>query len=228
MFRTIRDHQSSSVKVKADKKKKNGTWGYSSSKRHVKAKVMELPFAEDLDTLAKRVGINDLNEVEFLTNDKDEGVERVFVRIDDFINLEISQMLQRSYSVDYLNEFIGPRTRISDVKIPPASSNSAMKSQSMLSIEAYAATHQKKQQRKQSNARPAHVDDNVDSIATDFRIAPYDLRYWSILKLLEEERKSEDGVVTYFEEPNARKDLLDSWPMPAQIIKEALCKWFVY
>jgi hypothetical protein len=163
MFRSIRDHQSASVRAKNDdKKKKNGSWGYSSSKRHVKAKVMELPFAEDLDSLAKRIGINDLNEIDYAFDDKDEAVERVFVRIDDFLNVDISQILQRSYSLDYLNELIGPRTRISDVKIP---TNPTFNNPSLLSFEGAHANMNK-------NGNNQIISTNETS---DFRECPYDL-----------------------------------------------------
>jgi len=163
MFRSIRDHQSASVRAKNDdKKKKNGSWGYSSSKRHVKAKVMELPFAEDLDSLAKRIGINDLNEIDYAFDDKDEAVERVFVRIDDFLNVEISQILQRSYSLDYLNELIGPRTRISDVKIP---TNPTFTNPSLLSFEGANANMNK-------SGNNQIISTNETS---DFRECPYDL-----------------------------------------------------
>lgn len=189
MFRSIRDHQSSSVKVKyEDKKKNNGSWGYSSSKRHVKAKVMELPFAEDLDSLAKKIGIKDLNDIDYAFDEKDDAVERVFVRIDDFLNVEVSQILQRSYSLDYLNELIGPRARISDVKIP---TNQTTNNQSLLSSEGFNINLNKNENNQIKNSNDAG----------QFREAPYDLKYWSILKLLEEERKYGDGQSkNYFED----------------------------
>ena len=211
MFRSIRDHQSASVKAKCDdKSRKNGSWGYSSSKRHVKAKVMELPFAEDLDILAKRIGINELNEIEYAFDDKEDMIERVFVRIDDFLNVEISQVLQRSYSADYLNDSMGPRTRISDVKIPTIQT---MNNQSLLTLEEYTSS---------MNKNRSLANKNLNESSTDFREAPYDLRYWSILKLLEEERKSEDGqLLTYFDDPKNKKE---EWPTHNDVMREILSK----
>src|SRR5690606_8222344 len=108
----------------ASGKAKYATWGYSSGKRHVKAKVMELPFAEDLGSLAKKMSDGLLfadEEISPLSSSSDEtedAVEKVFVRIDDYLSQEISHVLQRSYSSDYLSTGAGPRTRIKYVKIP--------------------------------------------------------------------------------------------------------------
>ena len=208
MFGTIRDHQSSNVKAKgeasiskAKNKKNSGSWGYSSNKRHVRAKVMELPFAEDLNTLAKKVGINDVSQIEQNVCLDDIG-EKVFVRIDDYLNQEISHVLQRSYSVDYLNEGAEPRSRIQYVKIVGQST----KSQSVLGCD-YA------------NLVPQ----------TEIRSAPYDLRYWNILKLLEEERQTEDGkIISYFDDPYAKVESVDEWTKSNKLINGVLCKSFLF
>jgi hypothetical protein len=212
MFATIRDHQSANAKAKgedmqASKRKKSGSWGYSSKKRHVKAKIMELPFAEDLNIIARKLGINDVNLIvnndEALTNgylvnenhyNEDETSERVFVRIDDYVSREISHILQRSYSVDYLSED-APRARIKYVKIP---AQATIKTTSMLdTLQNYtdpfmiadavdAATHPGVSLNSDKTAMIRSSLLNKDN--TDYRIAPYDLKYWSIIKLLEEER----------------------------------------
>ena len=208
MFGTIRDHQSSNVKAKGEvniskkkNKKNSGSWGYSSNKRHVRAKVMELPFAEDLNTLAKKVGINDISQIEQNVCLDDVG-EKVFVRIDDYLNQEISHVLQRSYSVDYLNEGTEPRSRIKYVKILGQST----KSQSMIGCD-YA------------NLVPQ----------TEIRSAPYDLRYWNILKLLEEERQTEDGkIISYFDDPYAKVESVDEWTKSNKLIDGVLCKSFLF
>lgn len=118
MFSTIRDHQSASVKargeinalVAANRRllRKSGSWSYSSGKRHVIAKVMELPFAEDVNQLARRVGLiysgsggalagcesveEQMNQLLSLTTQQqptEATNERVFVRIDDFLSKQV-------------------------------------------------------------------------------------------------------------------------------------------
>ena len=121
MFTSIRDHQGSNAKAKGELKfvrqvkKRSGSWGYSSSKRHVKAKVMDMPYAEDYETIMKRVEMAEAGENCQLA---DEADEKVFVRIDDYLNREVSKALERSYSVDYLNQDAGQRTRIRYIRIP--------------------------------------------------------------------------------------------------------------
>jgi len=191
MFSAIRDHQGSTIKAKGEeklcqiynssrsgKKKKGCTWSYSSSKRHVRAKIMELPIAEDITQLAKSIGINDL----VLNNENQEDtIEKVFVRIDDYLNKEVSKSLQRSYSVDYLNHLAsGCRTRIRYIRIPGQQTTNT---QNMLNY-SYA----------NMNEMPAE-----SMSSTEYRTAPYDLRYWSILKLLEEERNT-GPILNYFDD----------------------------
>lgn len=184
MFSTIRDHQSSSVKAKGEMAiatlggmnrrmlRKSGSWSYSSSKRHVIAKVMELPFAEDVNILARRVGLyaESIADEQTSNNLADATNERVFIRIDDFLSKQVSTFIQRSYSVDYLNKGSGVRSRVKYVKIP----NQTIRTQSMVSYD-YASTC-------------------MPTLFGELRTAPYDLRYWSILKLLEEERQAAGGV----------------------------------
>ncbi|RNA13964.1 hypothetical protein BpHYR1_031328 [Brachionus plicatilis] len=173
MFASIRHHQSSTTKAKGEmnvrRKKKYATWSYSSEKRHVIAKVMELPYADDMSILSKKTGISDLKDLEkSILNSDEDACEKVFVRIDDFLNKQVSQSIQRSYSYDYLNKNAGPKHRIKYVKIP----NQGLKSFSL----------------------PCDLIPQ----ASEYRTAPYDLRYLSILKLLEEERlsqaKSSDSI----------------------------------
>ena len=176
MFGSVRDHQSSTAKAKGEmvikKKKKYGTWSYSSNKRHVIAKVMELPYMDDMSNLSKKTGITDLKDLEksILNNQEDEMYEKVFVRIDDFLNKQVSQSIQRSYSSDYLNKHAGPKHRIKYVKIPSQELNTF--------------------------SLPTEIISQVN----EYRTAPYDLRYLSILKLLEEERlqqfKSSESIDT--------------------------------
>jgi hypothetical protein len=231
MFGTIRDHQSASAKCKGEmrilkKKKKSASWGYSSNKRHVKAKIMELPFCggEDLNNLIKNMSIQDINLQQQLLSDNfyenyyDSNTEKVFIRIDDFLNQEVSRFMQRSYSSDYLNFKSGPRTRIRYVKIPNQA-NANEHQQSLLStIE--------------------HVDDsyyNYAVNATEVRTAPYDLRYWSILKLLEEERQTEqniglDGTVgNYFDDTYlklADSNSYQEWAQSNSILKHLIGMFF--
>jgi len=182
MFSSIRDHQGSTAKAKGEekliqlytpnKKKKGCTWSYSSSKRHVRAKIMEMPIAEDLSQLVKNIGLNDLVLDE---ENHEDTIEKVFVRIDDYLNQEVSKSMQRSYSYDYLNHLAsGCRTRIRYIRIP----GQTMKTQSMMS---YPFT------------TPIPISEAKNP--TEYRTAPYDLRYWSILKLLEEERNTENGQI---------------------------------
>ena len=217
MFSSIRDHQSACLKAHGEltRKAKYSTWGYSSGKRHVKAKVMELPFAEDLSNLAKKVenGASFIDETLLLNNDDDDtAVEKVFVRIDDFLNQDISHTLQRSYSSDYLNIFGGPRTRVKYVKIPgfgmtKSTTNGSDGGAHLLNYYNYADLYMPglgpdaimpSSQRDMPGSGP--------SVAGDFRVAPYDLRYWSILKLLEEERQNSTGqFLTYFDQMHANE-----------------------
>ncbi len=125
MFSSIRDHQGSNAKaigelkwVVSSTKKRSGSWGYSSNKRHVKAKVMDMPYAEDISSIAKRIGIAESDQLFENVLNQDDSVEKVFVRIDDYINKEVSKVMQRSYSADYLNQYAGPRIRIRYIKIP--------------------------------------------------------------------------------------------------------------
>lgn len=165
MFSSIRDHQCSNAKARGEQligkqRKKSGSWGYSTNKRHVKAKIMELPYVEDLSSLTRKLDLSS-NDESF------QPCEKVFVRIDDFINQDVSHVMQRSYSSDYLVFNGGPRTRIRYVQIPIQH-----KTQSIISY------------------------DYVPIANTEYRTAPYDLRYWSILKLLEEERQSQSSQKT--------------------------------
>lgn len=106
MFSTIRDHQSSSVKARGEMSgccrmlRKSGSWSYSSGKRHVIAKVMELPFAEDVNQLARRVGLMyagadmQLDEQQIANqmmalSPVEATNERVFVRIDDYLSKQV-------------------------------------------------------------------------------------------------------------------------------------------
>lgn len=206
MFSTIRDHQSASLKAKGEmnikkKKRKSGTWGYSSNKRHVIAKVMELPFVEDISHLATRVGISELKDLENCMFNREESGEKVFVRIDDFLNKKNSQVIQRSYSMDYLNKNGGPRCRVKYVKIP----GQTVKPQCVtVGYEDY--------------------DTSVPQ-STEYRTAPYDLRYWSILKLLEEERQAEAGqqLFGYYDENYFKAD---NWDKTNHILKEVLGNYF--
>lgn len=92
--------------------RKSGSWSYSSSKRHVIAKVMELPFAEDVGQLASRVGLmysttttttrgdempdtmmmseeQQLNHMLSLMPMSEATNEQVFVRIDDYLSKQV-------------------------------------------------------------------------------------------------------------------------------------------
>jgi hypothetical protein len=253
MFTSIRDHQSACIKARGEwcsnlessssaatftqpqlslsRKAKYATWGYSSAKRHVKAKVMELPYAEDLGSLAKRVGI--VSETLAEDEEDDTAVEKVFVRIDDFISQTVSHVLQRSYSADYLNLGSGPRTRIKYVKIPSNISKSAQQQHNQLSYYDYADMFMPSSSAMMPHSKSAAavVAEPVvaaarggggEAAGTDCRVAPYDLRYWSILKLLEEERQTNDGqFITYFD------DLYQNtgeWKNPDALIKQVLGK----
>ena len=178
MFSSIRDHQGSNAKARGElgqltcQKKRSGSWGYSSNKRHVKAKVMDLPVAEDTSTMSNQVSQEDSME------------EKVFVRIDDYLNKEVSKVLERSYSVDYLNQCAGPRIRIRYIRIP----GHTIKAQSLHSTGPCQQVHE-----EPVTSHP--------QLQTEYRSAPYDLRYWSILKLLDEERQQANGqVLSYFNE----------------------------
>ena len=177
MFASIRDHQGSNAKCKNDElpryKKRSGSWGYSSSKRHVKAKVMELPFAEQYSPIVNGRYIND------------ECGEKVFVRIDDYLNQDVSRAVQRSYSMDYLNKCAGPRIRIRYVAIPEHLSKS------------------KAVKIKQEKQQIEPIANATEQLNTEYRSAPYDLRYWSIIKLLEQEQQQKEGqVMSYFDMGN--------------------------
>ena len=194
MFSSIRDHQGSNAKAKGEhrhltkrQKKRSGSWGYSSAKRHVKAKVMEMPFAEDYSTLAKKVGIEQFNNSSVSTTGHalDDCAEKVFVRIDDYLNKEVSKVLERSYSVDYLNHCTGPRTRIRYIKI----------NGHVIETEEESETFNVHGNNKTIGQQGDHQDPN-NFVMTEYRSAPYDLRYWSILKLLEDERKAKQPNTT--------------------------------
>lgn len=110
MFSTIRDHQSASVKARGEMNmshpccrllRKSGSWSYSSPKRHVIAKVMELPFAEDVNQLTRRVGhiyntTDPINEHQFNQTvslaSAEPTNERVLVRIDDYLNKQVNEL----------------------------------------------------------------------------------------------------------------------------------------
>jgi len=175
MFTSIRDHQGSNAKAKGELKfvrqvkKRSGSWGYSSSKRHVKAKVMDMPYAEDYETIMKRVEMAEAGENCQLA---DEADEKVFVRIDDYLNREVSKALERSYSVDYLNQDAGQRTRIRYIRIPGHMIETGDREKAVKEKKAIEKEGDPKQQ------------------VTEYRSAPYDLRYWSILKLLEKEQQN--------------------------------------
>jgi hypothetical protein len=248
MFTSIRDHQSACFKARGEcaissggsnsmsgisgasaRKAKYATWGYSSGKRHVKAKVMELPYAEDLSSLAQKVGIEKGLAgfmPEAINFEDDTAVEKVFVRIDDYLNQEVSHVLQRSYSAGYLNLSSGPRTRIKYVKIPSSMTKSAQNN--MLSYYDYADMYMPPPPTSSTGvpgSATAQMPAGAGS-ATDFRVAPYDLRYWSILKLLEEERQNNNGqFITYFD------DLYQNtgeWKNPDAIIKQVLSKFLYF
>lgn len=118
MFRTIRDHQSANVKSRGEimnasapnaqyaaarMLRKSGSWSYSSEKRHVIAKVMELPFAEDVGQLVSRFGLmytgsaeaQQQQQQQHLSNPMlalaplDTTNERVFIRIDDYLSKQV-------------------------------------------------------------------------------------------------------------------------------------------
>lgn len=254
MFASIRDHQSACFKARGEtggyqRPKKYSTWSYSSGKRHVKAKVMELPFAEDLTQLAKKVGGLETSRASgkpssfFATDDDtvnyDEdltSVEKVFVRIDDYLNQSISHLLQRSYSVDYLNMSTGPRTRIKYVKIPSDMTKSMIiqhSQQQSIIDKSMLPNGMNYSQFSESlfdatganSTLPAGISTG-NEVSGDYRVAPYDLRYWSILKLLEEERQSNNGqFITYFDE---LYENTGQWKNPEAIIKQVLGKflWF--
>ncbi len=260
MFTSIRDHQSACFKARGEcstlvggtgstsmsgisgataanalRKAKNATWGYSSGKRHVKAKVMELPYAEDLGSLAQKVGIAVderggptafMNETVNMADD-DTAVEKVFVRIDDFLNQEVSHVLQRSYSADYLNLSAGPRTRIKYVKIPSSMTKSAQNN--MLSYYDYADMYMPPPPTSSTgvpgSATATMPAQGGGKNGTDFRVAPYDLRYWSILKLLEDERQNNNGqFITYFDDTYQNTG---EWKNPDSLIKHVLSKHYL-
>ncbi len=224
MFSSIRDHQSACSKAKGECtmncRKKYATWGYSSGKRHVKAKIMELPYVEDLNSLTKKVGIinTSAREQNLVSNEED----CVFVRIDDFITQDISHLLQRSYSSEYLNVSSGPRTRIKFLKIPNfvnTNKNTIRKSsvKNESNIQKKIMTERNGTPIKQEEKQ---VTSGKISAQSELRFAPYDLRYWSILKLLEEERQLNNGrSITFFD------DLYQStgeWKDPDALIKQVL------
>lgn len=118
--------------------------------------------------------------------------DSVFLRIDDFINPDISKTLIRSYSADYLNERTTLRTRIKYVRIP----GEIVKTESI-----------------------THYQYNI--VPSEYRTVPYGLRYWSILKLLQDERESGQPYVylgdTYIGKPP------EEWFKTSPIIKEIIC-----
>ena len=63
MFASIRDHQGANAKAHGELRqlagvRRAGSWGYSARKRHVKAKVMDMPYAEDLASVGRRLGLH--------------------------------------------------------------------------------------------------------------------------------------------------------------------------
>ena len=64
---------------------------------------------------------------------------------------------------------------------------------------------------------PIPISDAKNS--TEYRTAPYDLRYWSILKLLEEERNTENGnYLNFFNDTcnNKGSTIKEHHPVPIQ------------
>jgi len=118
--------------------------------------------------------------------EEEEAGEKVFVRIDDYLSREVSKALERSYSADYLNQSACARARTSCVRIPGAAAHA----DDTLNLETCAASATLEQQPQQGV-----LSGEQASVAqfTEYRSAPYDLRYWSILKLLEEERQQAVG-----------------------------------
>lgn len=212
LFASIRDHQGANAKAHGELEqlhesqlKRSGSWGYSSSKRHVKAKVMDMPYAEDYTSMAKKLGINasTLNYLgssglrDAYISSQEESGEKVFVRIDDYLNREVSRALERSYSADYLNQCACPRARISYVRIPPGQQNAlaANGADDTLNFETCIANttfEQQQQKFYQQQQQEMEMEEEANAQFTEYRSAPYDLRYWSILKLLEEERQQKE------------------------------------
>ena len=61
MFASVRDHQSANAKAHGELRqlpgvRRAGSWGYSARKRHVKAKVMDMPYAEA--SVGRRLGLD--------------------------------------------------------------------------------------------------------------------------------------------------------------------------
>jgi hypothetical protein len=92
--------------------------------------------------------------------------QNIFLRIDDFLNPDVSKVLTRSYSCDYLSQQANIRTRIRYLRIP-------------------------------GKIRPTGQQTNgYNSLPPEYRNVPYGLRYWSILKLLQEETESGQPYVS--------------------------------
>ena len=115
--------------------------------------------------------------------EEEEAGEKVFVRIDDYLSREVSKALERSYSADYLNQSACARARTSCVRVPGAAAHA----DDTLNLETCAASATLEQQGVLSGEQASVAQ------FTEYRSAPYDLRYWSILKLLEEERQQAVG-----------------------------------
>jgi hypothetical protein len=117
--------------------------------------------------------------------------ENLFLRIDDFLSQNNSRALVRSYSADYLNENSAPRTRIKYIRIP----GDIMKTEVI-----------------------THYQYNV--VPSEYRTIPYGLRYWSILKLLQEERESGQPYIylgdTYVGHPP------EEWINSQSVVKDIL------
>ena len=117
--------------------------------------------------------------------------QNLFLRIDDFLSQSNSRALARSYSADYLNENSAPRTRIKYIRIP----GDIMKTEVI-----------------------THYQYNV--VPSEYRTIPYGLRYWSILKLLQEERESGQPYIylgdTYVGQPP------EEWINSESVVKDIL------
>ena len=184
MFASIRDHQGSSAKASREKSwkkkaKRSLSWSYTSSKRHVKAKILDLPLVPSPIYVRQ----SDLKLIKDSNVFKaDHG--RVFLRIDDYLNHSVSTALQRSYSMNYLIPDL--RSRIKYIKFPCKSLGN-----NEIEMKSYGET---------SSVGFGSVQ------STQYRTAPYDLRYWSILKLLEEEQNGQ--FITYFDEALTKPEII--------------------
>ena len=124
-------------------------------------------------------------------NSRNTSDENIFLRIDDYLSQKNSRALVRSYSADYLNENAAPRTRIKYLRIP----GDIMKTEVI-----------------------THYQYNI--VPSEYRTIPYGLRYWSILKLLQEERESGQPYIylgdAYLGQPP------DEWIHTDSILKDIL------